>query len=212
MATKNKLGKVEYLLTTDGKMIRVNVVKRLITLTTVIVVSLGLISSACTSGANVTSTVTSTQSQASTEPSFTYTTFVNSEYSYTVDYPSNWSFHEFPDTGGFAIRHWPVSDQPLEPWGALLSIDEDNIANVIAHDKLEFDAKGIIIIDEFETGFSYTSINDVSGQSFYARRYFWQSSDYCYSLTLLCDTIYYDYINSKLPQELQSILDSFSFI
>ena len=181
-------------------------------LTVVLMVILVLIFSACTDGANVTSTVTSTQSQTSTETSITYKTFMNSEYGYTVDYPSNWSFHEFPDTGGFAIRHWPDSDKPLEPWGALLDIYEDTIDNVIANDRLELDAIGITIIDEFEAGFSYTGLNDVTGQSFYAERYFWQSYDYCYSLTLICDTTFYDYANSKLPQELQFILDSFSFI
>lgn len=193
-------------------MISVNVVKKFITLTAVLIVILVLLFGACGDGANVTSSVTSTQSQTSTETSITCKTYINSEYSYIVNYPSNWSFHEFPDTGGFAIRHWPESDKPLEPWGALLNIYEDNIANVIAHDKLELNAIGITIIDEFEAGFSYTGLNDVTGQSFYARRYFWQSSDYCYSLTLVCDTTFYDYVNSKLPQELQSILDSFSFI
>lgn len=192
-------------------MISVNVVKVYITLAAVSMVILGLVFSACTSGEDVTSIVTSTQSQTSTETSITYETFVNSEYSYTVDYPSHWSFHEFPDTGGFAIRHWPESDQTLEPWGAVLSIYEDNIANVIARDKSEFGTIGIAI-DEFEEGFSYSSRNDVSGRLFYAIRYFWQSSDYCYSLTLLCDSTFYDYIDSKLPQELQFILDSFSFI
>ena len=189
-----------------------SVVKKLITLTGVLIVILVLIFSACNGSANVTSSVTTTQIQTSTETSITYKTFEFPEFRYSVDYPSNWSFHEFPDTGGFAIRHWPDSDKPLEPWGALLDIYEDTIDNVIANDRLELDAIGITIIDEFEAGFSYTGLNDVTGQSFYAERYFWQSSDFCYSLTLMCDTTFYDYVNSKLPQELQFIIDSFSFI